>query len=120
GLDVGGERVGRGGTVYRIGAAAQSRRFGHDILGVVDEIGVVTEAADHRVGATESVEMIGALVARDDVGGAVAGAIDSAAKLGQRQVLDVRIDDRVGDRAEHRVDAAEGDVGDDIAGVVDD
>ena len=45
---------------------------------IVDDIGVVAEAAVHGVGADAAVEHVGADIAGEDVGTAVAGAVDVA------------------------------------------
>ena len=92
-LDIGAERVGDR-RLHRVGALVE--RFRRHVAGVVDNVGVVTGAADQRVGAGAAVERVVAGVAGDDVGVAVAGAVDVGA-AGQGQVLDIGAE-RVGDR----------------------
>ena len=102
--------------LHRVGALAE--RLGHHVADVVDHIGVVAEATDHRVGAGAAVENVVAAVAGEGVVEAVAGAVDVGA-AGQGQVLDVGAE-RVGDRRLHRVGAFAERLRHHVAGVVDD
>ena len=96
----------------------QDVALGHHVAGIVDDIGVVAEAAVHRVGAAAAVEAVGARIADEDVGEEIAGAVDVAA-AGQGEVLD-RGGEREADRALDPVGALAGELGDDVAGLVDD
>ena len=58
--------------------AAGGAGLDHLVAGIVDDIGVVADAAAHGVGADAAVEDIGAVIAGKDVGKAVAGAVDRA------------------------------------------
>ncbi len=85
---------------------------------VVDDIGVVAEAAGHSVGASAAVQRIVAGAAFDEVGSCIAGA-GEVARSGEGQVLDIggqRID------VQRRVDVIRAGIrgfGHDIAGVID-
>jgi hypothetical protein len=102
-LDIGAERV-ADRRLHRVGAAAHGGGFRHHVAGVVDHVGVVAVAADQRVGADAAVEGVVAAVAGDDVGVAVAGAVDVAA-AGQGQVVDVGAE-REAHRRLHQVGAS--------------
>src|SRR4029453_14843119 len=84
-LDVRGETEGDR-ALHQVGAAAGDG-LEDDVERIVDDIGVVAEAAVHRVGAGLAVENVGAAVADQDVGLKIAGAVDIAG-AGQGQVLD--------------------------------
>ena len=64
------------------------RRFGDDVAGVVDDVGVVAGAAGHCVGAGAAVDQVVAGIADKRVVQRVAGAVDVAGS-GQGQVLDI-------------------------------
>ena len=85
---------------------------------VVDDIGVVAEAALHLVGAAPAVETIGGGVADEAVGDAVAGGVDCRGS-GEGQILDIRRE-RVRGRGQDRVVTVAGELGDGVADVVDD
>ena len=91
--------------------------FGDDIIGVVDDIGVVTLAADQGIGAGTAVDIVVAVVTGDDVGQGIARAVDVGC-AGQHQVFQVRTQHPV-ERGPHGVGAASDVFGDYIAGVID-
>ena len=115
-LDIGAERV-ADRRLHRVGAAAHGGGFRHHVAGVVDHVGVVAVAAGQRVRAYAAVEGVVAAVAGDDVGVAVAGAVDVGA-AGQGQVVDVGAE-REAHRRLHQVGAFAGIFGHHVAGVVD-
>ena len=67
-LDLGAENV-----VQRAldGVGAAARQLGHDVAGIVDDVGVVAERRPHGVGADAAVEDVGGIVADQDVGEAL-------------------------------------------------
>jgi hypothetical protein len=103
------------GREYRVIALAGV--FECRVAGVVDEIGIVSSAADHEVGAGETVEQVVAGVAVDHVHQAVAVALQVGAAL-QHQGLYVR-GQPVVDGGEHRVVALASVLDHRIAGIVD-
>ena len=82
-LDLGGDLVGDRGF-DRVGAAAGG--LDHHVEAVVDNIGIVADAALHGVGAGAAVELVGARIADQHIHDGVAGAVDVAGS-GQRQIL---------------------------------
>ena len=50
------------------GVGAGARRLGHEVAGIVDDVGIVAEAAVHGVGAGAAVEDVGGDVADEVVG----------------------------------------------------
>ena len=110
------------GALHEIGAGAGG--FDQRVAGIVDDVGVVPDAAEHDIGAGASVEAvvaveaeqrvivaeanqdIGGVVADNDVGEAVADAGDGRG-TGQAQVLEV-VAEGEGDGGEHSVDAGAG------------
>ena len=113
-LNIGTERVGDR-RLYRIGAFVE--RLGHHVAGVIDHVSVVADATHHRVDACAAVERVVTAVAGDDVGIAVAGAVDVGA-AGQGQVVDIGAE-READRRLHRVGAFVERLGHHVADVVD-
>ena len=89
----------------------------HDVAGIIDEVGVVTDATAHGVGAAATVDEVVAAVAEDRVDEAVAEALQVGAAL-QHQGLDVRRQPVV-DGGEDRVVALAGALDHHIAGIVD-
>src|SRR5262249_58210959 len=82
-VDIGAQGVGEGRRLHRVDAGAG--RLGDDVGAVVDAIGVIPGAADHRVDAGPAVDRIVAGTAGDRVGKPVAGAGEGAG-AGGRQV----------------------------------
>jgi hypothetical protein len=113
-LDIGAEGVGDR-RLHRVDARVEG--FRHHVAGIVNDISVVAETADHGVGTNTAVENIVAAVAGDRVVEPVAGAVDIAA-AGQGQILDIGADG-VGDRRLHRVGARVERFRHHVAGVVD-
>ena len=69
-LDIGAERVGdRGGNSI----SARVQRFRRHVAGVVDDVVVVADAADHDVGAAGAVERVVATIAGENVDAGIAG-----------------------------------------------
>ena len=102
--------------LHGVGAFACS--LGHDVAGVVDDVGVVARAADHRVGAAAAVERVVAGVAGERVGERVAGAVDVPVPVSTR--FSTFAAERVGHARANRVRALARRLGHDVAGVVDD
>jgi hypothetical protein len=69
-LDIGAERV-ADRRLHRVGARIE--RFRHHVADVVDDVGVVADAADHRVGTHAAAEGIVAGAAGERVGAGIAG-----------------------------------------------
>ena len=91
--------------------------FRDDIAGIVDGVGVVSQAADHRIGTRGAVDDIVAVAARDGVGQGVAGHGETGAdRCGE--VLDIGAEGVV-DRRVDGVRAFGDGLGHHIAGVVD-
>ena len=63
-LDIGAERVGDR-RLHRVGALVE--RLRHHVAGIVDDVGVVAGAADHRVGAGPAVKRVIARAAGDGI-----------------------------------------------------
>ncbi|CAF0856079.1 unnamed protein product [Rotaria sp. Silwood1] len=114
-LDVGGQCVVDAG-LDDVGAFA--RVLDDEVTGVVDDVGVVAQAAGQHVGAGATVQHVVAVVAGDEVDEAVAGAVDGVG-AGQHQVFEVGAQ-HPADGAAHGVRALAGVLGDDVAGAVDD
>ena len=93
--------------------------FRDRIADIIDDVAVIAEAAGHGVSAGAAVERVVAAVAGDDVGIAVAGAVDVGA-AGQGQILDVGRQRVVGERRQHRVGALVGAFRHRVQGTVDD
>ena len=89
-------------ALHRVGALAEELVDG--VAGIVDDIGVVAEAAAHEVGAEAAVEDIVADVAGEGVGVVIAGAVDRG-DAGEVEILDIGAE-READRAPDDVDAA--------------
>ena len=102
--------------LHRVGARVEG--FRHHVVDIIDNIGVVAEAAGHGVSTGAAVERVVAAVAGDDVGIAIAGAVDVGA-AGQGQVVDIGAE-RVADRRLHHVGAFAESLGDRIADIIDD
>ena len=100
------------------GVGALAGGLDDDIAGIVDPIGVVARAADHPVGIAAAIEDIVAGVAGQDVGQAIAGAVDVGGAR-QRQVLDGLPAEAEAHRALNRVGALACGLDDDVAGIVD-
>src|SRR5262245_23456505 len=89
----------------------------HNVVAGAADDRVVAEAATDGVGANQTTEHVVAVVAGDQVGGAVAGAVD-VADAGQGQVFEVSAEsDRGG--AQHRVETSVGNFREGIAAVGD-
>ena len=86
GLTVCAERVARERRPNRVGPGRCA--FGHDVAGIVDDVGVVAAAADHSVRAHAAVQGIGPGRTRERVVLAVANAGEIAG-TGIGQLLDI-------------------------------
>ena len=114
-LDVGAQRpVDR--REHRIDAAV--RQLGHHVAKVVDDIGVVAQAARHRVRARATVQQVVAGIAGQHVLQFVAGAVE-VGRAHQAELLDVGVQRPAKPRLD-RVCALVRRLGHDIAGNVDD
>src|SRR5262249_50498361 len=85
-VDIVAQRVGGGRRQHRVDAGA--RGLCNDVARVVDAIGVVPRAADHRVDAGSAIDRIIAGTTGDRVVERVAGA-DEVAGAGEGQILNV-------------------------------
>ena len=104
-------------ALHRVGALAEELVDG--VADIVDDIGVVAEAAAQEVGAEAAVEDIVVDIAGEDVGIVIAGAVDRV-DAGEVEIVDIGAE-READRAADDVDAAGGAALDhDVADIVDD
>ena len=101
---------------HDIGAAA--RLFDDRIRSVVDQIGVVTRAADQRIRPRPTVDDIVGAIAGDDVVRGIARRIDRGG-AGQRQILDVAAQ-RIADRSFDTIHTLVRLLDHAVAGVIDD
>src|SRR5690606_14285905 len=72
-FDIGSERIGDRGADF-VGTLAG--KFGDDVAGIIDHVGIGPQAADHRIGARAAVEHVGGGIAIERIGERVAGAVD--------------------------------------------
>jgi hypothetical protein len=114
-LDVRGQRVAHRG-LDEVGAFADV--LGRHVAGVVDDVGVVAGAADHRVGTRAAIQRVRRGVSGERVVQRVAGGIDRQ-HAGEREVLDVG-SQCIGHRRLDEVGAFAGSLDDHVACVVDD
>ena len=75
-------------TLERTVSTPSPKRLHRHVPGVVDDVGVVAQAAGQHVGAQAAVEQVVATVAGEAVVQQVAGAVEVGA-AGQRQPLEV-------------------------------
>ncbi len=100
---------------HRIGAFAGILE--HEVAGIVDEVGIVAEAADHRIGAGAAIEQVVAAVPEQRVRRSIAEALQVGSAL-QHQGLHIRRQ-RVVDRGEDCVSALAGALDHGIDAIVD-
>ena len=86
-LDVGGESIARGEAGDQV-IVATTCQLGDDVATLLDSVGVVTAAADHRIIAAEADYDVVAAVAGDHVGMVIANA-DEVIRAGQLEILDL-------------------------------
>ena len=113
-LDIGAERV-ADRRLHGVGALADE--FRRQVAGIVDDVGIVADAAHHGVGAGATIEGVVAAVAGEDVGVTVAGAVEVGGP-GQGEVVDIGAE-REAHRRLHEVGAFAGIFGHHVADVVD-
>ncbi len=89
-----------------------------EVVQVVDDIGVVAEAAEHPIGSGEAIETVIAGATGQAIVAAIAGA-DKVTTAGEGQLLDEWGEGVAGERRLDAVDAAAGDLGHHVGGGVD-
>ena len=105
------------GQVFDVGAQGDSdagldqigafvERLGHNIQGIIDDIGIVSRAADQGIGASVTTQGIGRAVANQYVIECIAGSVDGCC-AGEGQILDIA-GQGVGDAGLNRVGADAG------------